>query len=82
MAECCQEARRDVFLAKFDFNVAQHLWSARYGGGIGGDVGKSMALNDAGTLLLAGEFWTSINLGGPTHESDGTIDAFIGALTP
>ena len=39
-----------------------------------------MVLNSADELLVTGEFWTSINFGGPTHEGAGTIDAFLAAF--
>ena len=39
-----------------------------------------MILNSANELLLGGNFWTSINFGGATHNSEGTIDAFVAAF--
>ena len=71
---------QDVFIAKFNSDLTQHIWSDRYGASIGGDVGRSMILNSGNELLLGGHFWTSINFGGTTHNSEG-LDAFIGAFT-
>jgi hypothetical protein len=71
---------QDAFVARFDSDVAQHLWSARYGNSLGGDAGRAMDLSSAGELLVGGDFWTSINFGGVTHVSEGTPDAFIVAF--
>ena len=72
---------QDVFLVRFDANLAQHLWSGRYGYLIGGDVGRSLALNSADELLLCGDFWTSITFDGVTIQSQGTPDLFVAAFT-
>jgi hypothetical protein len=72
---------QDMFIAKFDANVAQHIWSARYGT-LGGDSGRAMTLSHADEIVVCGEYWTSISFDGTTaHTSAGTPDGFIASFT-
>jgi len=53
----------DVFLAKFDSN-GNHLWSKRFGGS-GDDEGRSIFVDDSGSVYIIGQFESStIDFGG------------------
>lgn len=65
----------DVFMAKYASD-GTHLWSRRFGGS-GIDVGLCLAVDDAGSIYLAGRFHSAINLGGSTLSSAGGYDIFL-----
>lgn len=65
----------DIFVAEFDA-TGTHLWSKRFGD-IGEDRAYSIAVNDAGSAVLAGSFNGSVNFGGGPLTSAGAGDIFV-----
>ena len=65
----------DVFLVKFDANCF-HLWSRR-AGDTGDDVGRSVAVDGAGNLLVTGSFQRTADFGGGPIPSAGSDDLFL-----
>ncbi len=67
----------DIFLASFDLGSGAHQWSRTFGDVPGqppSDQGRStITINHQGEIFLAGQFTTSINLGGSsslTHQGN------------
>ena len=65
----------DVFLAKFD-PAGNHVWSARFGT-YSLDQGLGVTCDAWGNVILAGEFASTISLGGYTLTSVGESDIFL-----
>lgn len=64
----------DIFLARYD-SGGNHVWSKAYGGN-NSDVVASIAVNQAGMLAVAGNFYFSTSLGGSVLFAAGQDDAF------
>lgn len=65
----------DIFLAKFDPD-GTHLWSAHFGDG-DSQYGRDVATDGSGNVILAGEFYGSVDFGGGLLASAGTSDIVI-----
>ncbi len=70
----------DIFVAKLETATGNVLW-ARSFGGTADDVGKAVAVDDAGGIYFAGTFTGTIDFGGGGLGS-GNADGFIAKLTP
>ncbi len=66
----------DAVLAKYTISGA-HLWSQRFGDAIR-DLGQCVDVDDAGDILLAGEFQGLIDLGGGPLVTESVRDIFLG----
>jgi CheY-like chemotaxis protein/chitodextrinase len=64
----------DVFVAKYNAGGA-HLWSRRYGGA-GSDIGRGVAVDSRGNILVTGSFYNSVSFGGTTFSTGG-VDGFV-----
>lgn len=66
----------DIFLAKFDAD-GNHIWSKRFGDA-GIQNGTSVAADDAGNVLVTGNFQGTVDLGGgPLTSVPGSLDIFL-----
>ena len=65
----------DIFIAKYAPN-GTHRWS-KIIGGIGGDYGKSVAIDDNGDVVLGGYFEGSVDFGGGSLTSAGSFDIYL-----
>lgn len=65
----------ELFLARYDAAGA-HVWSWLRGG-TGEEIGNGVALDDDGSVVLAGEFNGTTNLGGANLTSAGSDDIFV-----
>ena len=68
----------DVFVARYS-NTGEIAFAKRFGGGAAdGDLGVSVAVDNARNIYLAGNYRGTIDFGGGhTHTSVGTTDAFV-----
>jgi hypothetical protein len=62
--------------------VACTVWAKAYGGSTVGLNGASIGVDAAGDVLVTGDFFGSINLGGGDLATVGDGDAFLGKLDP
>lgn len=65
----------DAFVAKFDA-AGTHQWSRRFGG-VGDDIGYSVAVDGAGAVVATGFFQGTMNAGGGNLVSAGVADIFV-----
>ncbi len=75
------KGRSDIFLAKFN-SEGQPVWAKQLGG-VGNDVGKSVSLDAAGQIYLAGSFERTIDFTlekGTTSLTASGTDIFISKL--
>jgi hypothetical protein len=68
----------DVFLVKLDPS-GEPLWGKTFGGPLG-QAAHSVAVDQAGNVLVAGSFAGSIDFGGGSLLSAGSEDAFVAKL--
>jgi cysteine-rich repeat protein len=68
----------DIFAVKLD-PQGQHLWSRRLGG-TSADLGRDIAVDIAGNVLLTGYFQGTADLGGGPLSSAGDSDLFAAKL--
>ncbi len=66
----------DFFIAKLSGADGGHLWS-RAAGSTGPDIGKSVAVDHSGNVVVVGEFERTVNLGGSPLTSAGTDNLFV-----
>jgi hypothetical protein len=69
----------DIFLAKYDATGA-HQWSLRFGGA-GDDNGVSIAVDNAGSVIITGFFQQTVNFGGADLVSVGSSDIFVASFS-
>lgn len=72
--------KSDLFVAKLDA-AGDHIWSRRYGDAAQLE-GVKGALDNAGNILLAGNFLEQVDLGGGALTSAGGEDLFLAKLDP
>ncbi len=72
-------ANNDIFLAKLD-DDGDHVWSKRFGSG-NNQEGAAVAIDDAGAVIAAGRFESTVNFGGSTLTSSGGFDVFVAKFT-
>jgi hypothetical protein len=70
----------DLFVAKLDPS-GNHLWSKSFGG-LGSQYARSVAVDKAGNVILAGGFALSVDFGGGALASVGGQDIFVAKLDP
>ena len=70
----------DLFVAKLDA-AGDHIWSRRFGDAAQQD-GIQGAVDSAGNILLGGNFFGQLDLGGGALTSAGGADLFIAKLDP
>lgn len=71
----------DVFVAKFAPD-GRCLWSRRLGGPFA-DIGYALAIDTAGSIVIAGYFQGTLTLNGvPAVTAAGSADIFVAKLTP
>jgi hypothetical protein len=68
----------DGFVAKFDA-AGNHMWSKQIGN-VDVTHPTSLAIDDAGNVVVSGDFQTSIDLGGGMMQSAGQRDLFVAKL--
>jgi uncharacterized protein (AIM24 family) len=68
----------DVFVAKLDSNGG-HVWSESFGDA-GLQTGRSIGVDPAGNVLVAGGFAGTVNFGGGLLTSAGSGDVFVAKL--
>jgi hypothetical protein len=68
----------DIFVAKYN-NAGAHAWSKRLGGtAADGDLGVSVAVDNARNVYVGGNYRGTIDFGGGfTHTTVGNTDAFV-----
>lgn len=71
----------NIFLAKLDSN-GNHLWSKRFGDGVGTHVGASTAVDPSGNVALTGKFAGTVDFGGGPLTSSGGFDVFLAKFAP
>jgi hypothetical protein len=68
-----------LFIAKYN-SAGAHQWSQR-AAGMGTSTGRSVALDNAGNVLLTGSFTSVANFGGSNLFTAGSDDVFIAKYT-
>src|SRR5205085_11936376 len=71
----------DGFLAKYD-PAGRHLWSHQFGNVSSYDGGNAVAVDDQGTIAVAGLFSRIVDFGGISLTSAGSSDAFLARYSP
>ncbi|WP_437997557.1 SBBP repeat-containing protein [Sorangium sp. So ce185] len=69
---------RDIFVAKLDPS-GRHVWSKRFGGAHD-QLGRGIAADRDGNVLIAGTLWGSVDFGGGMMKSAGWDDLFVAKL--
>ncbi len=68
----------DIYIAKLDA-AGNHVWSERYGG-IGDQISSGAAIGTDDNIVILGDFENSVDFGGGTLVSAGTVDIFVAKL--
>ncbi len=71
---------KDMFVARFVGNDGAHVWSVR-GGGMSSDFGTAITASSA-AIVVVGNFFGTIDLGGGPLVSAGLRDIFVLRLVP
>ncbi len=66
---------KDIFLVKFDPS-GNHLWSGAFGG-TGDDEGLDVIVDQAGNVIITGQFSETVDFGGGSLRDEGQGDLFI-----
>jgi hypothetical protein len=74
------DGNADVFVAKLDLQ-GNPLWSRQFGG-VEADEGRRIAVDDAGNVVITGEFRGEFDFGNGTYASAGLRDIFVLKLDP
>lgn len=67
--------QNDVYVAKFDVN-GHHLWSRQFGDA-DPQLGRSVAVDGSGNIIVAGSMQGSVDFGGGPLTSAGGYDIFV-----
>ena len=73
----------DIYIAKYDIASGNYIWAISMGGS-GIDLTNSMAVDNAGNVLITGQFQSAVNFnpkGNFTLSSNGSDDIFIAKYT-
>src|SRR5262249_16671923 len=65
----------DIFIARFDAN-GTHAWSHGFGGSAS-ESGNGVDVDQAGAVVMAGDFPTPTHFGGDSLTSAGASDVFV-----
>jgi uncharacterized protein (AIM24 family) len=65
----------DIFVAKFDAG-GNHIWSQHFGDA-DGQLGRSVAVDGSGNVIITGELWGTADFGGGAITSAGGTDIFL-----
>jgi Beta-propeller repeat len=65
----------DIFIAKYN-TLGQLLWAVK-GGGSNDDFAESIAIDNAGKIIVTGIFYNSTTFGFDTFSSSGSADIFV-----
>ncbi|UQA61901.1 hypothetical protein [Polyangium aurulentum] len=71
----------EFYMAKYDESL-NVVWPKSYPSSGGHAVGRAVALDAMGNIVVAGEFKGSLTIEGTTLESGGNIDVFVAKFTP
>ena len=72
----------DIVLAKYG-STGTHVWSRRFGTGLGfGDVASGLAVDAGDNLVLTGSILGAIDFGGGGLTANGSYDIFLAKLAP
>jgi hypothetical protein len=67
----------DIYVAKYN-SLGAHQWSKRFGGsGPDGDQGVVVGVDNARNVVVAGNFWDTVDFGGGPLASAGSTDMFL-----
>ncbi|HSO32576.1 MAG TPA: hypothetical protein VLT33_08670 [Labilithrix sp.] len=66
----------DIFVAKLDSN-GKHMWSKRFGDVADGQKARSISVDTAGAVVVAGELAGAADFGGGALTATGGADAFV-----
>ncbi len=69
------EGYADVFVIKFSSSGA-HLWSRSFGGA-SSDIGYGVAVDGSNNVVLTGSFMGTVDFGGGSQSSSGSMDVFV-----
>ena len=68
---------KDIFVAQYSGSTGAHLWSRRVGGSVD-DVGRGIAIDGAGDVVVTGNFASaSVNFGSGALANSGGADIFL-----
>jgi hypothetical protein len=68
---------KDIFVAQYSGSTGAHLWSRRVGGSVD-DVGRGIAIDGAGDVVVTGNFASSsVNFGSGALANTGGADIFL-----
>lgn len=70
----------DTFVAKYNGSDGQYVWASKFGGTYD-DYGNALSVDQAGTVVIAGEFQGSASFAGSSASSKGQFDAFLAAYS-
>ncbi|WP_170229904.1 SBBP repeat-containing protein [Polyangium fumosum] len=70
----------DGYIAKLDI-MGNHVWSKSFGN-LTAQRGQGLAIDVFGNIVITGEFFNQVNLGGGAVVSAGGRDVFVGKLNP
>ncbi len=74
--------RRWIWVAKYNGTTGAPIAQASFGSGAGVHTPKSLAVDAAGKLIVAGSFTATLPFGGTSLTSAGGTDAFVAKLDP
>ena len=77
----CNPAKSKTSWTKASGCLITHAWSKKFGS-TSSDYPYGMAVDGNGNVYITGYFYNSINFGGVTHTSKGSVDIFIASFTP
>ena len=66
----------DAFLLKLN-SSGTFQWVKSYGGSLGNDLGRDVAIDSSGNIYMLGAFRTTVDFGGGNVTSNGNADVFL-----
>lgn len=70
----------DAFVAKYNGADGQYVWASKFGGTFD-DYGNAVSVDQAGTVVMTGEFQGSASFAGSAVSSKGQFDAVVAAYS-
>ena len=71
----------ELYVARFD-DALKVVWEKPYASSGGYAVGRAVALDAMGNIVVAGEFKGSLTIEDKTLQSGGSVDVFVAKFTP